>query len=364
MSVVGARDLLSMRLRSQGLIAPPEPSGREIRTSAVADAARRLLALQGQDPVAALWALGLRAGVTKESVQAAFAEGLIVRSWPMRGTVHVVPAEDIGWLQRLTNPRALRGADRRRDFLGLSIEMLERMRGIAVAELRGGNALTRAELIAAFERAGIEMRSGWSYHSIWYLSQTGTIVFGPPTDARESKLVLVDEWIGPPRDLEGEEALAELVSRYIVGHGPATVADLGWWTMLTLTELKRAFAAAEAAGSVVRIESESGPMWVSPEVESAPLDEPPPVLLLPAFDELLLGYKDRTLSVDPANASRWTTSNGLFAATIVCGGRIAGTWTMRKGRVEAKLWDDAPPIDADELDRQIARVEDFGLPAE
>lgn len=292
-------------------------------------------------------------------MHAAFAEGLVVRSWPMRGTVHVVPAEDIGWLQKLTNHRALRTAQGRREFLGLSIETLERMRGIAIAELQGGGSLTRAELIQAFEQSGIEMATGWSYHSIWYLCQTGTLVFGPPTDARESKLVLVDEWIPEPRRLDGDEALAELVTRYIAGHGPAAVADLGWWTMLTLTELKRAFAAAESAGTLVRIESETGPLWVSPEAEASIGLPLPALLLLPAFDELLLGYKDRSLSIDAAHFPKVMSSNGISSPMIVREGRIVGTWALRKGLVAPSMFDDESPLDPDQLAEQIARVEAF-----
>jgi hypothetical protein len=209
-------DLLRMRLASQLLT--PHGSSRTI-----AGVARHMLAVQGQDPVAALWALGVRLpGAVVGEVRESQRRGDVVRSWPMRGTIHLVPAEDIGWMQQLLNPRVLNDAVRRREMLDLPLETLERMRQIALDRLAGGGQLTRAELIECFTENGIVMRTGWSYHAVWCLCQTGTLVFGPPVGTREAALVLADEWIARPRRLEGDDALAELAARYLAGHGPAT----------------------------------------------------------------------------------------------------------------------------------------------
>lgn len=233
--VLDAAELLRLRMRALGLSAPVPGAASDTGSDAVpgpdrvAAVARHLLAAQGQDWRSSRWALGRRApGTTLADVHDAFDTGRIVRSWPMRGTIHVTAAEDIGWMQRLTGPRVLAGAAKRRDYLGLDMPTLERMIGAAEQALSGGRSLDRDELGALWTEAGIDWKSSWRYHVIWWMCQNGIAVFGPvnrtsadatpdgaaerPPDA-EPRLVLAEEWIGNARHLDGDEALVELVAR-------------------------------------------------------------------------------------------------------------------------------------------------------
>lgn len=353
--MVSATDLLRVRLRSQLLLAQPEGA---IET--VAGAARHMLAVQGQDPVAAQWALGIRApGSHVADVFAAQERGEVVRSWPMRSTVHLVPAVDIGWMQELLTPRAANDAPRRREQLQLPLETVERMRGIAVERLTGGKQMTRAELIAAFEDDGIAMLTGWSYHCIWWLCQTGTLTFGPPLGAREAALVLLDEWVPTPTRLDGDEALAELGARYLVGHGPATPADLAWWTKLSLTSARKAFVLAAEAGRAESHDVDGVTWWTVPGALDLPPVAVPEVLLLPAFDELLLGYRDRSLSADTAHTRLLMTVNGIAQPTVMLDGRAVGTWKLAGGRVTVTPFDDVRQPAPGPLADAVASVEEF-----
>ncbi|MBZ4488485.1 winged helix DNA-binding domain-containing protein [Microbacterium sp. cx-55] len=351
-------DLLRMRMASQLLAASaPEASGTP---PDIAGVARHMLAVQGQDPVAASWALGVRApGASVADVRAAQRRGEVVRSWPMRATVHLVPAEDIGWMQQLLTPRLLADAARRREQLGFPLDILERMRRIAIERLSGGTQLPRAELFAAFVEEGIEMRPGWSYHAVWWLCQTGTLVFGPPLGARDAALVLADEWITRPRQLEGDDALIELAARYLAGHGPATPADLAWWTKLTLGDARRAFARAAECGRAAVVEVDGAPWWVAPHALDAELPEPPDVLLLPAFDELLLGYRDRSLSADAAHTSLLMSSNGIAVPTVMLRGRAVGSWKLIDGEAVVTPFPGAPHPPASALAQAVAHAERF-----
>jgi hypothetical protein len=315
------------------LLAPDADGGRAeaAPVERVTAVAAHMLALQAQDPVAGLWAVGVRApGVTRAGVLKAHDDGRIVRSWPMRGTIHVVPAEDIGWLQGLTAARVLRGAERRRGVLGLPLDTLERMRELAVEALTGGRSLTRRELLAVFEADGIVLETGWAYHAIWFLCQTGTLVFGPSAGPREWKLVLSDEWIRSPRRLDGDEALAELAARYLTGHGPASAQDLAWWTGLPLTVCRKAYALAVDSRRASTVEADGMTWWLSPEVADASPAPLPEVQLLPAFDELLLGYRDRSLSLAAAHVGEFMSSNGVAVPIVTRAGRVLGKWTLEK----------------------------------
>src|SRR5690348_5643459 len=164
------------------------------RDGSPADAVRRLLAVQGQDYPGALTSVALRAGAKRGDVEAALDGGEVVRSWPMRGTLHLVPAEDLGWLLALCGWRAIAGAAKRRERLGLDERDAERAREVATGALSGGRALGRAALLQALADGGVDVSGQRGYHLLWYTAQTGTVVLGP-TDGREQQFVLTEEWI-------------------------------------------------------------------------------------------------------------------------------------------------------------------------
>lgn len=366
-------DLIGWRMRALGLWRPlpgtaPGDGDGPARVRAVADG---LLALQGQDWNAARWALGVRApGVTEAEVLQAFDSGSLVRSWPMRGTIHVVPAEDLGWMQAATGRRVLAGAAKRREFLGIDDASLSRMTDIALERLSGGIALSREELGAAWIEAGIgdpEKGLGqWRYHVLWWLSQNGLVVAGPVGEAGgEPKLVLAEEWIPSPRRLEGEEALAELAARFARGRGPVGERDLAWWTGLTLREVRTGIAAASDAGRLTAVEIEGVRYWADPELlaESAAAPTDAAALLLPGFDEHLLGYTDRTAVLAAEHFERIVPGrNGMFRSTIVdAGGRVVGVWlrTPRAGGVRIDL--EPFPGETVDLDALRARAAEWAV---
>jgi hypothetical protein len=138
------RRLTALRIAAQG-IAPR-------RFDSAAGIVRHMLALQAQDFPGAKWSVGVRAsGVTDADVEAALANRDIVRSWPMRGTLHFTPPEDLGWMLGLTSERIIRGAGGRHRQLELDAASFDRAANIAHEQLAGNRVLTRSELLAAFE---------------------------------------------------------------------------------------------------------------------------------------------------------------------------------------------------------------------
>jgi hypothetical protein len=314
------QELALLRLVAQRLAGPREPDA--------AAAVRWLLAVQGQDYPGALTSVALRVdGGSRAGVEAALDAGTVVRSWPMRGTLHLVPAEDLGWLVALCGPRVLAGAQTRRARLGLDLAIAERTREIATEALSGGRRSSRAELLRTLADGGIDVSGQRGYHLLWYAAQTGTLCLGP-TEGTEQLFVLTDEWIPSPRRLEGDEALRELALRFFRGHGPATVADLARWAGLTLTAVRTGVALAReqlATLDVGGVEHLMDPR--TPELLAAHREEACGVLLLPGFDEFVLGYADRGFALDREFADRIVPGgNGMFRSTVVAGGRILGTW--------------------------------------
>jgi len=323
MTHISASDLIRFRLLAHGLLAD---GSDDHAAPGVSDVARRMLAIQAQDYGHAGWALGIRtADATAHDVADAFTSRELVRSWPMRGTLHIVPAIELGWMLDLTTTRMLARTRTRRRQLELDDATLLSARDVAIAVLSGGRALSRAGLLSAFESAGIGTARQRGYHLIYHLAQTGTLVWGPP-DKNQQALVLSDEWITQPHHRETDEALGAFVRGYLDGHGPATLGDFVWWSGLTVSQAKTARAVAGPALSEVELGDET---YLLPH-DLADADAPVPpshVHALPGFDEYFLGYRDRSVVVDSTYAPRVVPgNNGVFKPTIASRGRIVGTW--------------------------------------
>jgi hypothetical protein len=299
-----------------------------------------MLAMQAQDLPGAKWSVGLRAPLADEAaVETSFGSGEIVRSWPMRGTLHLVPAEDLGWMLELTAPRAIRSAASRRAAIGITETEVERAREIAVASLTGGRALTRNAILASIAAGGVSTEGQRGYHILWYLAQTGTLVLGA-AQGRQQTFTLLDEWVRAPRRLERDEALGELAFRYFRSHGPATARDLARWSGLTMADVQRGLTVS--GGLLTALELDGLRYHLAPET-LAPAPTAARVHLLPGFDEYLLGYGDRSAALASENSAAVVPGgNGMFKPTVVADGEIAGTWRRTRigGEVliEPLLW--------------------------
>lgn len=342
-----------LRLASQGLTAAgPAPAavpGSAVPGSA-GDVVRWMTAMQGQDLQAALWAVGVRhPGCGLSDVRAALDDGSIVRSWPMRGTLHLVAPEDLGWMLDLTAERLTRSIAARHRELAISWADIEASRDVALARIAAGGPVSRADLFKEFDAAGQATAGQRGIHILGTLCRHGWLVQGPLA-GNQQLLVAFDEWIPVSRRLERAEAVAEFLLRYIRSHGPATVRDFAWWTQIPLTEARAALEAIRS--QVVEVEFGGVGYWMSPET-AALLDSGVPgarsVLLLPGFDEFVLGYQDRSLVLAPEHFdSIVPDGNGVFKKTVVAAGQVVGTWaregTGRAAAVVPELFDGIPPL--------------------
>ncbi len=309
-----------LRLAAQGLLGPGFQT--------IPEAVRRMTAMQAQDLPAALWAAGQRVpGSRAEDVRAALDRGEIVRSWPMRGTLHLLAPEDLKWMLAITSDRLIRGMAGRHRELAINAADADVAAETALQLVSGGAAASRAELFRAFEGAGQSTAGQRGIHLLGILCQRGLLVQGPLA-GNQQLVVAFDHWIPESRTLDREEGIAELVLRYFRSHGPATERDFSWWSGIPLTETRAALA--EARHELADIVYADTRYWLAPAT-AALLDDGVPgqrtVLALPGFDEFLLGYADRSLVLAPQHADKVVPGgNGMFKKTIVAGGVVIGTW--------------------------------------
>ncbi len=341
-------DIAALRLANQ----------RIGRFASAEDVVRTLGAVQAQDYGQSLWTLGLRTGSAGiDDVAEALRSGKLVRTWLMRGTIHYVLAEDIGWMLGLFGARDLaRLTPKAWQYHRMTPELMSLARKTFVEALTGGGCLTRREMIELMAQVGIPDDRQQSYFTFIHLAQEGLVVPGPPR-GKEQTFVLLEEWAPHQRSLSNEEALAVLASRFFGSHGPATVADFANWAGIGIKEATRGLDPVR--GDLVRETFDGKEYWLPPDLEPAT-----GTYLLPAYDELVIGYKDRAAFFTRYDEIPISTYNGMFYATIIEDGQIAGLWkrVMKKTSVDVELRP-LPGFDVDGLVEHTQRFSEFlGLP--
>lgn len=301
-----------------------------------ADAVGAFGAMQAQDLPGVLASAVLRAQGDVGSVLEDLDEGRIVRGYPMRGTVFLLPGTDAAWITELCARPSLRAASARSHQLQLDQAQVDLARALAVGRLDDG-PVPRAELFAHWDAHGLATAGGRGYHLLFHLIAGGTLCYGP-WNGTEQDLILASRWLPQGSSLEGRfngdrvAGVAELLRRYLTSHGPATVRDFAWWTKLGLGEIRTALA--HVSNHLDSDGAEEPSFWRPGLVEEAAAlgRRPSAALLLPGFDEFILGYQDRLFAMSAEQHHRLVPgNNGVFKKSIVAGGVVRGVWA-RAGR--------------------------------
>lgn len=311
--------LLSERLRSHRLTAPAR---------SVADAASHMLAVQAQEFLSGRWALGIRSSgaPTLSAIDRAFARGLLVRSWTMRGTLHIIPATDLRWVLSVTAERQRQQSASRHRELGIDAALLARVWDAVRVKLADGGR-TRAQLLDDIAELGIDPSAQRGVHVIGALCIDGLLVQGPVVRrhgavGREQLFVDADRHVAESHT--PDDPLAEFFVRYIDGHGPAGAADFAWWSGLTLGTARE--AVERARHRVVEVAEGQFIAERRPRRARGARDDD--VRALPMFDEYYISYADRGPVADAEAMARiGPGKNGMVRASLISAGRIAGAWT-------------------------------------
>ncbi|HVD13720.1 MAG TPA: winged helix DNA-binding domain-containing protein [Actinomycetota bacterium] len=323
-------------------------------------------AVQSQDYGPAKWSVGQRtAGVGDAELDRAFADGTILRTHVLRPTWHFVLPAEIRWMLELTGPRvhALNAYYYRQ--LGLDQDVLAKATALLVGALRGGNQLTRKELAAVVEGAGIATK-GFRFAYILMNAELNGVICSGALQGKQHTYALLEERAPQASGLGHDEALAELTLRYFTGHGPATEKDLRWWSSLTAADVTKGL---ELVGPRLGHEVVDGvTYWFA---EPAPrLDTAAPTVhLLQGYDEYIVGYSESKYVLDLAGTARSRIQDRAVPNhVLILDGQVAGHWkrTLKRGSVtiEAVLYAPFDHAQAAALQAAADRHGEFlGLPA-
>lgn len=346
------------RLVAQGLLTRPHADPLAVVTAQGA--------MQGQDLPGVIASTALRTPSNSVSaVTDAMDAGLVVRGYPMRGTLFLLPAADASWMGQLCAAPALRAARSRQHQLGLDDARMARAREVAFEALsRSPQGLSRADLFALWEADGQPTKGGPGYHLLARMISETFLFFGP-WNGQDQNVVLAEGWVPVGSGLEGRfngdriAAAAELLRRYLCSHGPATIRDFAWWTKLTLREAR---AALDLVADEFEQGNEADPTYWRPGLrdEVAALgDAVANPLLLPGFDEFILGYQDRLFAMSAVEHQRLVPgNNGVFGRSLVVDGVVLGVWKRggRPSKRQLELTEFSPV--PDDLRPQLARLFD------
>jgi hypothetical protein len=357
---VTADEVHAARLAAQGLGTRPARSPEAV--------AERLLAIQGQDPRGARLAVRARSeGLAAADVDRALDQRRLIITWVNRGTLHLIRSEDYPLLQATTTPQLWTSSRTRLAQTGVGDKA---DRGVeTVRRALADGPRTRAELRDALDSADVPTAGQALIHVLFYATLQGVCVRGPMR-GKEHAFVLTRDWLGPvmgagwtpgrtsPQFVsEGvhpapsrDKALGELARRYLVGHGPATEADLARWAQLSLGDVRRGFAAISRR----IVDLGDGLVDLRKREEPAPL---PPPRLLGAFDPLLLGWASREAVIGEHKGL--VTSNGIFRPFALVKGRAVATWRLPKGKVEIEHLEKVTKKATKELEADAREVEAY-----
>lgn len=321
-----SKEIAALRLKNQQLASTDFKTPKELT--------RWMGAIQAQDYNQAKWAIGIRMPhLTEVQIEDAFNKGEIIRTHLMRPTWHFVSADDIYWMLELTSPQIKSVLNSRHRELGIT-ELLVNKSYLVIEEAINSSeqqALTREELLTKLDQAGIPTDLQRASHFMLRAEIDGIICSGPLKGNKQT-YALLSKRVARKITMTKEEALTKLAHSYFLSHGPATLPDFIWWSGLPAQSARQALESIKNDFQSVRLATET--YWFS---KAAMLDGKPSgsVYLLPAYDEFLISYKDRSASITAEDHKKAISSNGIFRPVVLVNGQISGLWKkeVKKDRI-------------------------------
>ena len=319
-------------------------------------------AMQAQNYSMVKWAVGMRLkSATIQAVEKALHEGEILRTHVMRPTWHLVAAEDIRWMLKLSAQRIISANDSFAQGYDLDIpnEVYTKAHDLLEKILCGKKSLTKQEIAEHFNRSGIVADNHRMTRFMARAEQEGIICSG---EDRGSKCTyaLLEERVPSMPELTKDESLARLARSYFRSHSPAVLQDFIWWSGLPVSDAKQA---VYLIASELTTEQWKEQTWYIHDTCRTRGKLSGHIHLLPSYDEYLLGYKDRTDVLPLEHYPKAFTNNGLFFPIVLHNGQVIGNWdkSEKKKSVDLKYswFRQVADMDEETLERERQKFARF-----
>jgi hypothetical protein len=331
----------------------------------VADVVGRLCGVQAQVASSAELAVRVRRETsTRGEVARALREGRLIKTWAMRGTLHLLkPGEAGAFLSLMASGRSWERQSWQRYF-GMTPKQIEGLRGAARAALADG-PLTREDLVAAvvaqrgFRHIGEALRSGWGT-LLKPLAWQGDLCHGPSQGTRVTFMLPESasaRWTGVPPP---EDAAPIAIRSYLGAYGPATMDAFGNWLAggyFGKRQLRAWFGELEPQLAEVDVEGERAFVLAEDLDELASTAPTPAVRLLPGFDQYVLGPGTGDGRVVPtARRAAVSRQAGWISPIVVVGGVVSGTWEIDGDQLRVAWFPEAGRQPRKALGVEVARL--------
>ncbi|SFL12461.1 Winged helix DNA-binding domain-containing protein [Halogranum rubrum] len=317
-----------LRMRSQRL----HPA---TTVTAVSDAAEALCGVQAQETRSAMLSVRARtAGLVASDVEASLhEERTIVRTWSMRGTLHLVARDDLSWLLSLFGPHfAPRGPEPKQlAEVGFDEAELERTMDAIRRVLDDEGPLTRDELAARLRESGVDVdpTSRTPNFLIRQAALRGVLCEVAPK-AGDIAYDVVAEWVSSPAPPDRDVALATLARRYLSAYQPTTLDDFAYWSGLPKRDVRAGWESIADERSDVTFGERTLSMRTADVPDTDPTQSKTTVRFLPGYDTYLLGYRPENRPVPTAFHTQVWPGAGIIRPTVVVDGAVVATWTLDK----------------------------------
>lgn len=317
-------DISNIRLNSQQIL--------NTQHSDVKEVVEWMGAIQAQDHAMAKWAIGVRLSkATDTQIESAINKGEILRTHLLRPTWHFVSADDIDWIIDLTSPQIKSLIKTRNLQLELTETVIAKSNKIIGKLLEDGRHSTRDELIVELNKAKIQTDNNRASH-LFMCAELDKIICSGSTKGSKQTFALFEKRVKKRNTLKRDEALTKLAGKYFQSHSPATLQDFIWWSGLHAKDARIALENNKSALVSATIDSQT--YWLNPKFSSLKSNNNS-VHLLPAFDEILISYRNREAIISSEIHKKAVSSNGIFRPIVVVDSQVTGLWnrTIKKEKV-------------------------------
>ncbi|MCD0474255.1 winged helix DNA-binding domain-containing protein [Flavobacterium sp. EDS] len=296
---------------------------------------KHLGAMQAQDYSMAKWAIGSRCDASEKSIEEAINSGKIIRTHILRPTWHFVSADDIYWMLDVSGPQVKKIVLSAARKNGFDEKKLDKVNSSIQKILAGNNSLTRDEIMQELD---VKKNSGDGFFNstiIMMNAELDGLVCNGKMKGKQLTYSLLEEKVPKTNTkLTKEEGLAKLAKRYFESHGPATLLDFTWWSGFPATIAKLAIYSVESELDSIVVDGKK--YWFKKGLPSE-INTPKSIHFLPSFDEILISYKTREITIAKEHQANAFTNNGIFWPIIIEDEKVIGTWKRAAKKEHTKI---------------------------
>jgi hypothetical protein len=322
---------VAIRLLNQQLVAP--------QFGDPAHVVSHMGAMQAQEYRMMRWAVAMRTRKpSARAFKAAYDSGRILRLHLMRGTWQLIAAEDYWPFLDLCAPKAIAVTKGWMSSNKITIpdKELMRIRDIFAQTAADKGSVTKEELVQALAERNISMDDHRLSYHIRMAEMSGTLCSGDllPTKATYA---LTANKVKPSGKIDRDEALMRFTCKYFQSHQPATLEDFVWWSGLNISDCRKGIA---LLGENMHVEKYQGrDFYLTDDCRTRGFRKGK-YLLIPPYDEYLIGYKSRDIVLPPEHRHHAHNNSGIFQPVIAHDGIICGNWSPFNPNRQATFFDD------------------------